>query len=140
MMKTKIGISVGLFGAAIYFMGLFAGYMVLILLVGYALLFEENEWLKRTAVKSVVIYTCFSILFAIVGFIPDIIECIDGLCNIFEGSFHIAIVTRVVSFVQTILSIIEKALMLVLGFKALHQGTVKVRVVDKIVNKHMSTK
>ena len=44
MQKTKLGISVGLLGAAIYFMGLFGGYLVAVLLAGYILMFEENEW------------------------------------------------------------------------------------------------
>ncbi len=53
--KTKLGISVGLLGAAIYFMGLFSGYMVAVLLAGYVLLFEENEWLKKSAVKAIAV-------------------------------------------------------------------------------------
>ena len=53
MQKTKLGISVGLLGAAIYFTGLFSGYLVAVLLAGYVLMFEENEWLRKNAVKAV---------------------------------------------------------------------------------------
>ena len=53
MQKTKLGISVGLLGAAIYFTSLFSGYLVPVILTGYVLLFEENDWLRKNAVKAV---------------------------------------------------------------------------------------
>lgn len=53
MQKTRMGISVGLMGAATYLCGLFGGLMVTVVIAGYILLFEENAWLKRAAVKSV---------------------------------------------------------------------------------------
>ncbi len=46
MQKTKLGVSVALMGAALYFLGLFSGYVALIILAGYVLLMEENVWLK----------------------------------------------------------------------------------------------
>ena len=42
MQKTRFGISVGLMGAAIYFVGLFGGYAAMLLLAGDVLLFGEN--------------------------------------------------------------------------------------------------
>ena len=50
MQKTRLGISVGMLGAAIYLTGLFSGYVVAVLMAGYVLLFEENSWLRRSAV------------------------------------------------------------------------------------------
>ena len=44
--------SIGLLGAAIYFTGLFSGYIVPVLLVGYVLMFEENGWLRRSTAKA----------------------------------------------------------------------------------------
>ena len=52
MEKTKLGISVGLFGAIIFAVALFGGYIPSILLVGYVLLMETNEWLRKSAVKA----------------------------------------------------------------------------------------
>src|SRR5574344_1340231 len=49
MEKTKLGIPVGLLGAAMLFACYFGGYLVSFVLAGYILLFEENAWLKRTA-------------------------------------------------------------------------------------------
>lgn len=62
MQKTRLGISVGLLGAAIYFMGLFSGYLLAVLLAGYVLLFEENSWLRKNAVKAMSVMAVFSLL------------------------------------------------------------------------------
>ena len=61
MQKTRLGISVGLLGAAIYFMGLFSGYLLAVLLAGYVLLFEENSWLRKNAVKAMSVMAVFSL-------------------------------------------------------------------------------
>ena len=62
MQRTKIGISAGLLGAEIYFTGLFSGYLIPIILTFYVLWFEENGWLRRTAVKAVSVMILFSMI------------------------------------------------------------------------------
>lgn len=52
MEKTKLGVSVGIFGAFLYVAALFGGYIAITLLAGYVLLMESNEWLKKTASES----------------------------------------------------------------------------------------
>lgn len=47
MKKTKLGISVGLLGAMLFFSCYFGGYTIAIIIAGYVLLFEENAWLKK---------------------------------------------------------------------------------------------
>ena len=47
MQKTKIGISVGVMGAVMYFASLFGGYIPMLLLAGYIFLKEENIWLQK---------------------------------------------------------------------------------------------
>lgn len=137
MQKTKLGISVGLLGAVIYFMGLFSGFLVTILLAGYVLLCEENEWLRKSAVKAVFVTVFFSVLSAVVTLIPDAIGVIDSLVSIFGGSVYIAFVSNLVSAVISVLNIVEKVLLLGLGLKALNQGTIAVPVVDKLIDQYM---
>lgn len=133
-MKTKLGISAGLLGAVIYLSGLFSGYTVLTLLVGYVLLFEESEWLKRTAVKAYTVCICFSLLSALVGFIPNTINLIDAIATVFNGAFYIGFVSNLVDLAQVILSIAEKVLLIVLAYKALNQQTIKINAVDKLID------
>ena len=59
--KTKLGISLGLLGAALYFMGLM-GITPLVLLAGYVLLFEENLIPKISVVSRPTDFQCIEIL------------------------------------------------------------------------------
>lgn len=137
MQKTRLGISVGLLGAAIYFMGLFSGYMVAVLLAGYVLLCEENEWLKKSAVKAISVMVVFSFLTTVVNLIPNAISAIDYIVSMFGGNFYVAFIANLVSAVVTVLNIVQKLLLLALGVKALNQGTIAVPVVDNLINKYM---
>ena len=83
MEKTKLGVSVGIFGAFLYVAALFGGYIAITLLAGYVLLMESNEWLKKTAVKAVATLACFSFLSLLVGLIPDAVDVITGVFNVF---------------------------------------------------------
>lgn len=139
-MKTKLGISAGLLGATMYFFGLFSGYVALAVLVGYVLLKEENEWLRRTAVKSMVLSLSFSVLFAVIGLVPDFLQFIGSVFNVFNSNFNYSIVTKLVQVVTNALGIIQTAVFLLLGLKALHQGDMKLGRVDKSVDAHMSDK
>ena len=71
MQKTKLGISVGLLGAALYFLGLI-NTVALFLLAGYVLLFEENEWLRRAAVRAAVIVVGFGLIFTLIGTLENV--------------------------------------------------------------------
>ena len=53
MEKSKLGISVGLLAALLYFLGLLSGYLVTVLVAGYILVAESNLWLRKSAVKAV---------------------------------------------------------------------------------------
>lgn len=137
MQKTRFGLSVGLMGAAIYLMGFYGGYLVTVLLAGYVLLFEGNEWLRRSAVKAVVLMVCFSIASTLIYLIPNVINVLDGFVGIFGGSIYINAISSFASAVGSALDIIEKVLFIGLGLKALTQGNIAVPVVDKLINKYM---
>ena len=137
MQKTRFGITVGLLGAAIFFMGLYGGYLITALLAGYVLLFEENEWLKKSAVKAVALMVCFSLFSTLIYLIPNVISFIDNVVGIFGGAFYINAISSLASAVGSALDIIEKLLFIGLGLKALTQGNIAVPVVDKLIDKYM---
>lgn len=137
MTKTKLGVSACLVGAALYFFGLFGGYIVTVLLAGYVLLFEENAWLKKCAVKSVAVLVLFSLLTAVVNLLPNAINVIDEFVRIFDEFFHVEFISNLANFIVTVLNFLEKLLFLGLGLKALKQGDIKVPVVDKLIEKYM---
>lgn len=137
MQKTRLGITVGLMGAALYFSGLFGGYMITIILAGYVLLCEENAWLKKAAVKTVAIMMGFSLLGSLIYLIPNAIGVIDSVLNVFGGNFYLAFVSNIIDALDKVLVLAEKLLFIILGLKAFNQGNISVPVIDKLINKYM---
>ncbi len=137
MQKTRLGITVGALGAITFFAGFFGGYLAAIVLTGYALLFEENAWLKRSVVKAVVLMVFFSVTVAIINVIPDLLEFVGNIASVFNGNFSIIKVNQVVNVVVSGLNLVEKVLFLGLGVKALSQGTIVIPFIDKKVSKYI---
>lgn len=137
MQKTRLGIEVGLMGTIIYFTGLFSGYLVAIILTGYVLLFEENPWLKRSAVKAIVTMTFFSGLSVICNLIPDILTFLNSCIYIFGASFSTVLVSKIMSVINSGIDITQKVLFLGLGLKALNQSTIVIPAIDRFVSKYM---
>lgn len=134
MQKSKLGISVGLLGAALYFIGAIS-MLPALLLAGYVLLIEENEWLRKVAVKMVAIVVVFGILSIAFGLLQDAFYVVNIIANWFTPSV-ITMPLRLDSLLITALSVIENLLLVFMGFSALSMGTVKFKAVDDIINKH----
>lgn len=135
MQKTKLGISVGLLGAAMYFVGTLS-IIPAFLIAGYVLLMEDNEWLKKAAVRMAAIVISFGILSVGVGMIDNVVSVINLIVNWF-GRVDIRIPLNLVSIVRYVLNLLEDFLLIIMGISALTMGTVKTGFFDKIVNKHM---
>lgn len=138
-MKTKLGVSAGLIAAAMYFTGIFSGYIPLLLIAGYVLLAEENEWLRKSAVKAVVTLLCFNILTFAIGLIPDAFDLITSFIDIFGVYFSFSLVNNIVSFINNVIYFIRGIVFLVLGIRALHMGDLPLAKVDSLVNEHTKT-
>lgn len=136
-MKSKLGVSVGLIGAAIYFATYFGGLIPALLLVGYVLLFEDNEWLRKNAVKAIALSIFFSVVVALINLVPNILSVLSSLLNVFDVQFSYEIVYSIVNIVTLILDIIEKCLFLLLGIGSLTQGSISVPFIDNIINEHL---
>ena len=137
MQKTKLGISVGMLGAVLYFMGIFSGYLLVAILAAYVLLYEENGWLKQSAVRAVAILVIFSFGITVVKLIPDAMDFVDDIVTIFGGHFRIVMISNVASVIVSALNLIEKLLLLCLGVKALRQDSISVPIIDTLLDKYM---
>jgi len=138
LVKAKIGISLGLLGAALYFMGIIS-IVPQVLLAGYVLLFEENAWLKKAAVRSVMIVISFSILSAAVGLLGNSQSILIDLIGLFKGTIDLTWLTRIISMCRTAIAFAQTIILIVLGVSALSQshGDIKFAPVDNIVSKHV---
>lgn len=136
-MKTKLGVSVAMLAAVTYVFGLFGGYIALALLVGYILLCETDETVRRAAVKTVVICVAFDLISAVIGLVPNGINIIDSFLNIFGVSFPVYFITRIVTFINYVLALIEKLIFLVLVFVAWGDRNTRIPVLDDLIDKYM---
>lgn len=137
MQKTKLGITVGLLGATIFFTGLFGGYLVAILLTAYVLVFEENPWLRRSAVKAVTLMICFSLMSTIIYLLPNVLDLINNLVSIFHGSLNVEVIDKIAIVLDGGLHIVEKILFIGLGLKAMYQSTIVIPMVDNLISTYM---
>ncbi len=140
MQKTRIGISVGMMGAAAYFLALLGdvwGYLLPILVAIYVLKFEENEWLRRTVVKVVVIIASFTVLVATLTLIPNLLGFVDDIANIFNENVSVNWLNRTVTAIVTLVNLCEKVLLLLLCGKSLRQSTIPIPVIDTLISKYM---
>ena len=132
MNKTKLGLSIGLVGALTYFLGVFSGYTVLALLVGYILLCEEDTWLRKTAVKALIIPIVFSGLYYALDLLPTFLGSIGDLLGIFKVSFYPSSLYSFFNLLKNGLVFIKEILMIILGILALKQKTIPFGPIDKI--------
>ena len=75
-------------------------------------------------------------ILAVIGLIPDLLSWVNSLVAVFKGSFNYGVLSAIISVITKAIDIIRTCLFLLLGMKALNQGTVAVPVVDQIVNKY----
>ena len=129
MEKAKIGVSVGALAAMVYFSGICGGLLVAAILTGYILIAESNLWLRRSAVKAIVLMIVFSVINTIVNLLPDGISAIESLAGMFRLSMN--------EFVVSNLALIKNLLFLALGMSALKQRTIVIAPIERLVDKCM---
>ena len=134
MQKTKLGMSIGLLSAVIYFPALFGGYIPLFMIAGYVLIFEQNDWLKRVCFKAVILLIAFSMITAIVGVLPNLMNSFSNFIQIFHGDFSYVLLSRIVNIFNDIMSIIKVILFIMLGFKAYKIQDIRISNIDKIID------
>lgn len=133
MQKTKLGVKIGTLSAVVYFTAIFGGMIPLFLLVGYILLNEENDWLKRVCYKAVAIVIVSTLLINLIGLIPSALSIISSFVALFEGYFSYSVVSSIVNILMSIVNFVVDILLLALGIKAYKMQDVKVAKLDKMV-------
>jgi hypothetical protein len=137
-MKTKLGLSVGVTAMGIYLLGLFGGYVALLLVVGYVLLAEKDAWLRKAAAKALVLAMMFTLASYAISFLPDVLGVLNSLLNTFEVSFRYYWLTSLANALHGALNICETLLFVYMALKAQNRVDVPVPFVDSLL-KHMDT-
>lgn len=137
MEKAKIGIPVTLLGAIMCLLGYYGGYVVTGIAVGYILLVEENQQLKKMAVKVLAVMLCFSVLSTLLYLIPSFLGVIESLIRLFDSGYYMGDYYRFFEFPNSVLSLLKTILFLLMGVNALQGKQTKVPVVDQLLDKYM---
>lgn len=136
MNKTKIGISTKLYAFLAILVTLFGGWIPALIVTGYALFKEEDLWLKKTVTKALVVTVLFSLASALIGFLPNLVDFINDIFNLWGGHFGVHVLTAFVRLINTILAIFEKVLMLLMALFALEGKWLNLGFIDKFIIKH----
>lgn len=133
-MKSKIGISLGVLGALPFICSLFGGYTPLLLIAGYIFIREEDEWLRKMTVKAVILTVVFSLLYYVLGIIPEMLYIINDLVGIFGGYFYPSKIHSFFDFLQSGVSFVKEIVMIFMAIMALLKKDIKVKAVDDLVD------
>ena len=138
MEKTKLGISVGMLGAAVYFSAALFGYLALLVVGGYILFVEKKEWLKKCVIKAVVLMFLYSLITTVIGLIPQLISLSGGEETLF-GSYYLYLAGayQIVSVVLVVLNFVRIGFFIALGIKALSEKTINIPLIDNFINTYM---
>ena len=138
MEKTKLGISVGMLGAAVYFSAALFGYLALLVVGGYILFVEKKEWLKKCVIKAVVLMLLYSLITTVIGLIPQLISLSGGEETLF-GSYYLYLAGayQIVSVVLVVLNFVRIGFFIALGIKALSEKTINIPLIDNFINTYM---
>ncbi|GGN94171.1 hypothetical protein [Saccharibacillus kuerlensis] len=135
MEKTRLGVSVGMLAAAVYFLGMIST-LALVIAAGYVLLYERNEWLKKSAIKASVVTIAFALLGMIVPLGSSILGVLAGLAGWFGDSVFIGWPLGLNSILSGVLSIAQIVVLGILGFRALRQQELKLSKIDSLIERH----
>ena len=142
MEKTKFGISAAVLAAIVWLLGYYGGYTVALLAIGYVMLVEESEFLKRTAVKVLVFLLAFSLLGTVINLIPSLLSLVRSLIYVFDKYYYSEElmanwIYRLSDFFSSVISLAKMIVFLLMGGYALFGKELKLPVVDQFVDKYL---
>lgn len=136
MTKTKLGISNFLLAAIIYLLGLFSNTVALVVAVGYVLIREDDAWLRKAALKALILHLVILVLQCVVAFMPDLLGLLNSFLNIFKVNVNFGFVSSVKSFLNNSLDILRTVLFFLLALFALLGKNIPIPVVEGMAEKH----
>ena len=138
MDKTKLGISQGMLGAVVYFSAALLGYISLFIIGGYILLVEKTEWLKKCVIKAVVLMLLYSLISTVIGIVPQVFTLGAGEESLF-GSYYLYLTGAysIVAVILVVLNLVRIGLFIALGVRALNEKTIRIPVVDRLIDTYM---
>ena len=143
---AEIGISIAFLAALIYWSGLITAFPVIpVLLAGYVLIREKDQWLRAVALKAVTIMVIFGLLLGFVNLLVYFKEAMVDIINMLlttispdasrtvSGAFF----TDILDILTFLILFIRDLFLILSGFKALKYRNMRIPVIDDLVNRHI---
>ena len=135
MEKAKLGIAYNVLAAIVCLLGYYGGYVITGIFTIAVLFTEENPWLKKYCVKTLLLMLVFSLLYTVLGLIPDILGIVYSGAGIVGFNLYFGAVESVFSMLRQIVDLGEMVLFILMAIFALAKKNFKLPVIEKLVNK-----
>lgn len=136
MLKTRLGLPANIVAAVMYLVALFGGgYLAPLVLAGYILLFEDLNFVRRAAVKSIALLLAVSLINFVVYLIPSFVEMIQHMLWIFDENIDFSTLNNLCRFTMDLVYLAEKAMFVVLGVMALFRKSIDIKPLNKLADK-----
>ncbi len=138
MEKTKLHLSAALVAAAAWLLGLYAGYLLTGILVGYVLLAEECQWLKKNCLRVLIAMLVFSAASTVLSLLPNLLELLYSFLRIFDVHIYLEFVHHIFNLLSSVLSLLKSVLFLLMAIAAAWNKDIKIPVLDKFLDKALA--
>ncbi len=135
MEKAKLGITYNVLAAIICLLGYYGGYVITGIFTIAILFTEENPWLKKYCVKTLLLMLVFSLLYTVLGLIPDILGIVYSAASIAGFNLYFSAVEGFFGMLRQIIDLGEMVLFILMAVFALAKKNFKLPVIEKLVNK-----
>ena len=127
-----------LLAAGVYVAGIL-NFVALIIVAGYILIFEKSAWIKKAAVKAVVIVAMCSLIPVVMGFGDNIFAVLNSIISWFTRNSFTGIFWPIglETIINNAVGAIEKLLLVILTLFALKDKSIRIGFIDKFVDKHL---
>ena len=138
--KTTFGVSVAISAAFIYFIQYYTSFTATLLIFGYLLIIEKDEYLTKTAMKAFLLDTILIVVVTLINLIPDGLNIVSGLFGIVNIHIpsRIPVVSDLISNIIVIIAYIKTILFMFCIFSALRGKEVRIPLVENFYNKHIA--
>ena len=133
--KTKLGLPAGILAAIMYLVGLFGGYLPALAVAGYILLCEEDNFVRRAAIKTFAVMLLCSLANTVIYLIPDLVGIFQSFFAIFRVVFGTAFLDNASSSLSQTLSLAKSAFLILMAVLAFFGKTIDLKPLNDWADK-----
>jgi uncharacterized membrane protein len=135
MQKSRLGLPAAVVAVLMYLSGLFGGFIPALLVGGYILLCEEENFIRRAAVKTLLVLFVCALVNFLIYLIPDVVGIVQSLLAIFKVHFSTAFLDNASSALSGVMDLIKTIFLIVLAVMACFGKSIDLKPVNKLSDK-----